>query len=246
MKIIADLIDQFDPDQPNFRPTEIYNENWLLKGFLHQVSKTKLSNSPFSFLNGANWFSEALLPTAFKARYRGDKLAETRTHADGVIGHIHIGKKAKADLELDQCTKQFVVIEAKINAPLKEGTTNAKKFDQAARNVACMAEVLSRSNMSPRKLKKLAFIVLAPMHWIEAKRFSNEMNRNKMRSKIKNRVDAYDGDLDDWYKEWAKPTLASISIHTISWEQAIFDLKKQKSKAAASLQQFYERCLKFN
>ena len=32
------------------------------------------------------WYSEALLPSAFLARVREDKLAEFWTHADGVIG----------------------------------------------------------------------------------------------------------------------------------------------------------------
>lgn len=110
MNIIADLIGAFDPDNPNFRPTEIYNENWLLKAFLHLASEAEFRNSPFSFAKGSTWFSEALLPTAFRPNYRGDHLAETRTNADGVIGHILIGEKGKADLELQPDAHQFVVI----------------------------------------------------------------------------------------------------------------------------------------
>jgi hypothetical protein len=110
LNIITDLIEAFDHDNPNFRPTEIYNENWLLKAFLHQASEAELRNSTFSFTKGSTWFSEALLPTAFRARYRGDHLAETRTNADGVIGHILIGKKGKADLRLLPDARQFVVL----------------------------------------------------------------------------------------------------------------------------------------
>lgn len=246
MHIIADLIEHFDPDNPNFRPTEIYNESWLLKGLLHQVSQTDLSASPLSFSPGATWFSEALLPTAFRARYRGDKLAEARTNADGVIGQILIGEKGKADLELAPDAAQFVVVEAKINAPLASGTSHAPGFDQAARNVACMAEVLRRANRPPHEMEKLAFIVLAPQRSIAAGRFSRELDPAGMRGKIRDRVAAYDGDLDDWYDEWARPTLASISVHALSWERAIHDLGEMKAEAARSLQAFYELCLDFN
>jgi hypothetical protein len=61
-----------------------------------------------------------------------------------VIGHILIGTKAKADLELKPTSTQFTVVEAKVGAPLSSGTSNAKYFDQAARNVACMAEVMGK------------------------------------------------------------------------------------------------------
>jgi hypothetical protein len=37
----------------------------------------------------------------------GDPLAETRTNADGVIGHILVGEKGKADLELRQWRVQL-------------------------------------------------------------------------------------------------------------------------------------------
>jgi hypothetical protein len=31
MDLISKLISSFDPANPNFRPTEIYNESWLIK-----------------------------------------------------------------------------------------------------------------------------------------------------------------------------------------------------------------------
>jgi len=246
LNIITELIEQFDPENPNFRPTEIYNENWMLKVFLHQASQNDLRDSPFSFYEGASWFSEALLPTAFRARYRGDQLAEARTNADGVIGHFLIGEKGKADLELDLGAKQFMVVEAKISAPLSSGTSNAPGFDQAARNIACMAEVLRRANTSPAEIDNLAFIVLAPESSIEAGTFAAEMEIEGVRQKIQGRVSSYDGELDEWYEKWAEPTLASISTYSVSWEQAIEELHRERPDVANPLQEFYELCLKFN
>ena len=29
LSILTELLSAYDPDSPNFRPTEIYNESWL-------------------------------------------------------------------------------------------------------------------------------------------------------------------------------------------------------------------------
>ena len=125
MNVVSELIASFDPKQPYFRPTEIYNESWLIKVVLHHASTIKDTDHYLGFLPGSTWFSEGILPTAFKARFRGDPLSEARTNADGVIGHIRIGDKAKADLELIEDAKQFTVIEAKVGSPLAAGVTHA-------------------------------------------------------------------------------------------------------------------------
>lgn len=246
MGIVADLIQNFDPENPYFPPTEIFNENWLLKAFLYQASRIDLGDSPFSFDQGATWFSEAMLPTAFKQRFLGDPLAEFRTHADGVIGHIDIGRKGKADLELASDATQFVVIEAKIGAHLSPGTQNAPEFDQAARNVACMAEVLSKAELSPAKMERFAFVLLAPQSSIESDTFSSEMNLEGMRGKIQSRVSRFDGTLDEWYQKWAEPTLDAVALHTISWETAIRGVEAIDPQSGEALKNFYDTCLEVN
>src|SRR6185437_10906832 len=117
---------------------------------------------PMSSLTGARWFSEAWLPSAFLPRYRGDALAESRTHADGVIGHFTIGDPGTAGLSLKPDAEQFVVVEGKLFNRLSAGVRNAPYFDQAARTVACMAEALRRAGREPEALRDLAFLVVAP------------------------------------------------------------------------------------
>ena len=51
---------------------------------------------PLSPLPEARWFSEAWLASAFLPRFRGDRLAESRTHADAVVGHFTIGNPGRA------------------------------------------------------------------------------------------------------------------------------------------------------
>jgi len=246
MDILIDLLAAYDPASPNFRPTEIYNESWLVKIITSLAAPIPTEDFPLSFLPGSSWYSEALLPTAFKARDQGDPLGESRTNADVVIGHFRIGRKAKADFELMETPGQFTVVEAKIGAPLSKGTSNAPYFDQAARNVACMAACLGRAGLDPASLARLDFVVLAPAKSIEKGTFAREMTPSSIRSKTEKRVAAYQGDLDGWYQETFLPALESIKLHSLSWEDAIDWIRPHNPLAAKQLDDFYQDCIKYN
>jgi hypothetical protein len=255
MDLLSELISSFDPSRPNFRPTELYNESWLMKLVFHQASTIPDETFPLGSLPGSTWFSEALLPTAFKARYQGDLLSESRTNADGVIGHIRIGAKAKADLELELDAAQFTVVEAKVGSPLSKGTSNAKYFDQAARNVACMAEVIARAGRKPSSFDRLDFVVLAPQYSIEKGTFSDEMKRSSIEEKVKKRVDAYGDELKHvdahgmelkrWFDQSFAPLMDVIELRALSWEDAIAWIREYKPGVADQLSEYYDLCLKF-
>ena len=245
MDLLTELISSFDPSNPHFRHTELYNESWLLKLVLHQASSIPESAFPLGFLPVSTWFSEGLLPTAFKARFQGDPLSESRTNADGVIGHIRIGAKAKADLELEPHATQFTVVEAKVGSPLSKGTSNARYFDQAARNVACMAEVIARAGKEPSRFDRLEFIVLAPEYSIEKGTFSEEMSRSSIEGKVRKRVDAYNGELDRWFEKSFAPLMGVIELRSLSWEDAIEWIREQKPGVTEQLSEYYDLCLKF-
>ena len=245
MHLISELISSFDPANPNFRPTEIYNENWLVKIVMQLASFINDTDYVLGFLPNSTWYSEGLLSTAFKPRYRGDPFGESRTHADCVIGHIRIGYKAKADLELAENAQQFTVVEAKLGSPLSPGVKNAKYFDQAARNVACMAEVMVRADTHPASIKRLDFIVLAPQKSIAKGTFAAEMTKACIREKVKRRVKAYEGQLDSWYKHHFEPTLDKIRLHSLSWDSALEWISGYKSAVADQLNKYYAQCLRF-
>ena len=245
MDLLSELFSSFDPSNPHFRPTELYNESWLMKLTFHQASMIADETFPLGFLPGSTWFSEALLPSAFQARFQGDPLSESRTNADGVIGHIRVGTKAKADLELIPDAAQFTVVEAKVGAPLSSGTTNAIYFDQAARNVACMAEVIARVGKEPSKFDRLEFVVLAPQYSIEKGTFSNEMKRSSIEEKVRKRIDAYDGELDCWFEQSFAPLMDVVELRALSWEDAIEWIREHKPDVANKLSEYYDLCLKF-
>ena len=63
-----------------------------------------------------------------------------------MIGHLNIGRRGATDLSLRPDATRFAVIEAKIYGKLSPGVRNAPFFDQAARSVACIAEILRRAD----------------------------------------------------------------------------------------------------
>ena len=243
--LLASLIASFDPATPHFRPAELYNEGWLVKLVLDQASSIEYDAHPLGFLPDSTWFSEALLPTAFKAQYRGDRLAESRTHADGVVGHFMVGSTARTDFELLPGARQFTVVEAKMGSPLASGVIHAPYFDQAARSVACMTEALAKGNLRPSTLERLDFVVLAPHSSIDRGTFSCELQPGSIRSKVEKRVAAYDGSLKHWHAEYFEPTLARIRLLCLSWESAIEWICEKKPEVEEQLVGFYDLCLEF-
>jgi hypothetical protein len=127
---------------------------------------------PEPFEPGARWFSEARLYTPSAPRTRGDRLAESHTHADGVIGHFEVGRNSRAVLHLAADATQFVITEAKLFSALSAGTTRAPEYDQAARNIACLAWTVSKAKRPVDSFRSLAFWVLAPEKQIRADVFA--------------------------------------------------------------------------
>ena len=246
MNLVSEIINSFDLTDPNFRPTEIFNESWLIKLVMHYASSIQDPDFPINFQSGSNWYSEALLPTAFKARCQGDKLSESRTNADGVIGHFQIGNQAKADFELSPNASQFIVLEAKMNSPLSSGITNAKYYDQAARSVACIAEAISLSGANLGEIDQIGFFILAPEASIKKGTFKNKLSKSSIQEKVNKRVSSYGDMFKDWYKVSFLPTLDRIHINSYSWEYVLNWISANKTDIEKALDHYYQQCLDFN
>ena len=90
-----------DPERV-FPATDLNNEGWMLRLVVDcGLVETLNVECDIRFLKGSRWYSEALLPSAFFARQWGDKLAESWTLADGVIGHFEIEKNTDAGFTLE-------------------------------------------------------------------------------------------------------------------------------------------------
>lgn len=246
LKSFLNLLAKFNQETPNFPPTILYNEGWLLRLVVDWFSNSGISDHLLSFPKNGHWYSEARLPSAFLPRFKGDPLAESHTNADGVIGHLTIGKAGKTDLELTPDATHFVVLEAKLFSGLSKGVANAKYFDQAARNVGCIAEVLKRADCNPDTFSHLGFYVLAPEEQIKSRTFARHLDKRSIRIKVTRRISPYDRARDDWCKEWFTPTLESIDIRSISWEEVLDVVKENDTNIGQSIANYYSSCLGVN
>ncbi len=243
---VAALLARCDDEAPPFPPTVLYNEGWLLRVVLDWFDRHGGDRYPMSVLPGARWFSEAWLPSAFLPRERGDPLSESRTHADGVIGHFAIGDPGTAGLALARDATQLVVLEAKLYSPLAAGVKNAPFYDQAARTVACMAEVLRRAERDACDLDVLEFLLLAPRVRIDDGAFTWTANVDSIRRKVRRRIEDYAGERDEWFLHWFEPTLRHLDVRCLSWEDVLDVIAFHDPVAGQSLDAFYGRCLKHN
>jgi hypothetical protein len=243
---IKSMLEACEAGTAAFPPAELYNEDWLLRIILDWFARHGGDRYPLSPMPGARWFSQAWLPSAFLSRYRGDRLAEARTHADGVLGHFTIGDPGTAALRLNADARQLVVVEAKLYARLSAGVRNAPYYDQAARSVACMAEALRRVDKDPEEMDDLAFLVLAPQARLDDGIFEWDLARDALRRKVRRRVEDYAGERDHWFGRWFEPTWRRIEVRSISWEDLIDAIAFHSLEDGHVIDSFYGQCLRFN
>jgi len=244
MNRITELLSQSGTDNAKLPPTQLYNEGWLLRLILDWFDQHRNTSHNLAFFPESIWYSEALLASQFLAERRGDKRAESFTHADGLIGHFEIRPGERGEATIRSNTEQLVVIEAKLGSPLSSRVTNAANFDQAARNIACVAELLHRARLHPKSMSKLAFYVTAPEQQVTAGVFKDLMTKDSIRAKVQARVSQYKGAKDIWFRDAFLPTLDCIEVAVITWESILEHISTVE--AAPNLAEFYGNCLKFN
>lgn len=244
---IESIVRRSDGDHRVMPPTHVFNEGWLLRATLDWFADHPHIEHMLAVPEGTRWYSEALLPSQFLPRRRGDPLAESYTHADGAIGDFDIGNSGEGDLALRPGARRFIVVEAKLNSKLSSGTKNAPGYDQAARNVACIAHVLSLASRPPDEMATLGFFVIAPISQIKEGLFEAELSKEGMRDKVSRRVAAYgDAKKSEWLSRWFIPTLHRTEIASLSWEDLGSFIAKHDAAAGESFLAFYTRCLEYN
>lgn len=241
---VAELLAMCGTGASVLPPTELYNEGWLLRLVLDWFDRNRATSHELSFLPDARWYSQALLPSRFLPQRRGDDRAESFTRADGVIGHFSVSPGERGEARLLPTAKQFVVTEAKLSSSLSVGTKHAADFDQAARNVACMAHMLDAAHVDPAALERVGFYVLAPKHQIQSGVFANLVTRESISQKVAARVAQYQGQWDKWLASTFEPMLQRIHLSILSWESILALLPNDEE--AAGIRQFYSLCLQFN
>lgn len=248
-----------DNPSARFPPTEVFNESWMLRLVLDAVQVLRLQASPLRFESGAAWYSEALLASPFSAQQRTDRLSEGYTNADGVVGQFAFRSTTRAGLELAPEATQFVVVEAKMFSNLSVGTKNAPAYNQAARNVACMAAAIARAARTPTSFLSLGFFVVAPTATKRRPGISNLeefLDPECIRATVHRRIEAYEragreeaAGLRAWEARYFRPLVQTLAdrdcLKVLTWEACIDAVASADKVSAEELGCFYDRCLSF-
>jgi hypothetical protein len=239
-----------------FPATRIFNEGWMLCLILDAIQTLNINNE-LGFLKRSDWYSEARLDSCFHPTTRADLLSEGSTHADAVVGDFDFKEETAAGLRLRSDSRQFVVVEAKMFSNLSRGTKNAPAYDQAARNVACMACTIAHSNLRVSDLESVGFFVIAPNITKRRNRNTNLescIRPDSIRSAVSQRIAGYEahnrpeaGELRKWERDYFLPLVDRLCtedrLKVLCWDESLEAIAKVLPSHGADLKRFYERCL---
>ncbi len=246
------LIDTLLKNETNFPQTIIFNEGWLLRIVLNWVFENNTALNQIDYVKESSWFSEGLLSSPFHHRSRNDKLAEGKTHADGVTGHFIVSEGAKADIRLKNQGTYFAIFEAKLFSNFSPGTKYFPTYNQVSRNIACMAYL---ETINPHdSYSKFVFSVTYPRERRLESDFLASLDKDKIAQDVYNRIENYEFNnrskeydkLSKWYRYKFLDFLNNIEIRKIKWESIIEDILSHDSEFGKKLNSYYKKCLLHN
>jgi len=223
---------------PHINPTEIYNEGWMVRLLVSQSVSYGLTFCNVNFENCKNWTSEALIASPF---VDAPIKREGYTHADIAFGDFSVDYEKRGEIIIDADAKQFGIIEAKMGSNLSQSTSNAPNYDQASRNLACIAHQTVDINRCNEK----HLIVAAPEQTIDKHRLMKQVDLNTMVSKIEDRFEEYSFDFQsEKSKDKVVENAKNINVDIWSFEDWInaFD----GNQIWYVLDKFYRKALKWN
>lgn len=239
---VGKLLAQCATDARHMPPTALYNEGWMLRLILDWCAENPTAVEPFVFLPGSRWYSEALLPSRFGGR-GGPR--EGFTHADGVIGHFQFRPKGRGDIELVPGARQLSVVEAKMGSLLSSGTSNAVSYNQAARNVACMAHMIAVTG-AVETLDRLSFTVIAPEKRITERAFEMHLTTASLLDTVRSRSLMFGSTHEEWFSGHFTSLMSRVRVEAVSWEQVIAAIGVFDPSTGDAFTEFLELCLKYN
>lgn len=155
-------------------------------------------------------------------------------------------------MKLVRPARQFIICEAKLFSKLTPGTTRAPEYDQAARNVGCLCEILRQAKddhkviQNPNDLEVLGFYVIAPVSRIKEGVFDKQMEGSGIFRKIRERAAPYEGEKGNWLRDWVEPVVERLSLECLSWEQIFEQIGSVDPDTEEKFCEFYRSCLRYN
>ena len=247
--MLRELLQIYDASRTNpgkpectFAETLIFNEGWLLRGVLKEwQSWTQPARFGFlPFPERSKVYSEAQLYTPFKARFRGDKLAEAHTHVDGIVGHFQIvGTKSGAALAPDW--RYLAVFEAKMYSPLSSRAMHAPGYDQVSRTAACMIHAILESEDTGDHIAHLVVLYPADNVKIHPARYTRDCVEKRIAARVRTYLASGKPGKPTarFFDEW-RTVLPRIQVQFLTWEDVLAEIDSEE------LDQFYALCTRFN
>ena len=260
IEMTSKLLKNCDEEYTNLAPTIFLNEGWMIRFLVGASIGDGLCLNGLDFDQMTHWYSEGLLASPFLPRIRGDQLAEGYTHADIVLGDIHVDVDPKADGAVTPKPPKgkigyLGIIEAKMKSRLSPGTTHAPDYDQASRNLGCLAfNTLGMEH-------KIFLCIAAPEITLDKHKIREIARKEEMLEKIGKRFEMYGRAISEPH---ITPTLktayeeiyekrdavleraASATCIVISYEDWLKQLKGVAFDWAEDIQRFYSQCLEYN
>lgn len=238
MKNILKIIKSIDTQEIHLNPTEIYNEGWMTRLLVYHSIQEKLKINGIDFGKINNWTSEALIASPFineDARPR----KEGYTHADMAIGDFQVDYAASGKIVLNPDAKLFGIIEAKMKSNLSQGTSNASTYNQASRNVACIADLVKDTPC------QTFFGVVAPAKTLSRHSISEQIRKENILSQIKGRFEPYSTEFKIKRKmDVILKKAKDCKVWMLSYEDWIASFETVEVKE--TLHAFYQKALKWN
>lgn len=237
---VSQILSRCSTPKTNICPTILYNEGWMTRLLVDASIQAQLNIPAINFGHIRHWYSEGLLSSPFLARSRRDHLAEGYTHADMALGDFYIDPSNQGNISIQKGTDGiFGVIEAKMGSQLSAGTKNAPNYDQASRNLACIA-----FNTLDTK-HRIFFAVAAPQTKIDEYGIKNTINLTGMVNKIAQRFEMYDRNSEIYkFKGRVLARASTCTCFALSYESWIAALADHE--AHQYLDAFRKLCYVFN
>ena len=233
-----------NPQAPEclFAETLIFNEGWLLRSILSEW-RTRSESARLGFLpfpEGVKIYSEGQLYTPFKARERGDKLAEANTRADGIAGDFSI-QDTKSGIVVNSDFRYIAVFEAKMYGRISGGTKNAPWYDQVSRTAACLINSIVLAKPKGSYAAHLAVLYPEDNDRINRDLYTKTHIENQISERLRpfmekhRRTDGITRFADGW-----RHVLDSLEIGFHTWEEVLAEIGND------DLDRFYRLCERFN
>ena len=237
MDSFSDIINSIEKENPCINPTIIYNEGWMTRLLVFQslIEKTVVGKIDFSRI--LNWTSEALISSPF---VHAKDYKEGYTHADIAFGDFSVNYEKRGEIIINKDAKIFGIIEAKMGSNLSQRTTHVDDYNQASRNLACIAY-----NTIDKIDCETFFTVVAPESMLIKHSINKQIQIDNLIGQIEKRYNLYPQNepvRDQIDLILAKAWTCKIeSVSYQDWIDKIVDID-----AKNYLQEFYDKAKKWN